>query len=261
MPPRAGARLIRSTIMALRTNPRTIAAFLAIASFASIASFGSTATADIYRYVDKDGVIHFTNTKKRGKKVAESSHKPRVGFMGSDHSDERYGRYDAHIREAASLYKIPEALVRAVIKVESNYHHDARSPVGAMGLMQLMPATAKRMQVTDITNPRQNIFGGVRYLRVLANLFNGSLVLTVASYNAGEGAVMKHGGIPPYAETQQYVTRVLHWYRRLQAAEVEAAQATRAESATVAERAANQPADPPTTEPVDPEPADRPRKN
>jgi len=214
--------------MALRKSPKTIGACVAFASVAAIASVGSTAQADIYRYVDKDGVIHFTNKSKRGKKVAESSRKHRVGFMGSDHSDERFARYDAHIREAASLYKIPEALVRAVIKVESNFRHDARSPVGALGLMQLMPATAKRMQVSDISNPRENIFGGVRYLRVLANLFNGSLVLTIAGYNAGENAVMKYGGIPPYSETQQYVTRVLHWYRRLQAAEVEAAQAMRA---------------------------------
>ena len=240
--------------MALR---QTIGACLAVASVASVASIAPVAEADIYRYVDKDGVIHFTNKKKKGTKVAKSAGKHRVGFVGSDHSEERYARYDAHIREAASLYKIPEALVRAVIKVESNFRYDARSPVGAMGLMQLMPATAKRMQVTDITNPRQNIFGGVRYLRVLANLFNGSLVLTIASYNAGENAVMKHGGIPPYAETQQYVTRVLHWYRRLQAAELEAAQAMRA---NVADEPADQPTTPPKEDPKGQEPADRPRE-
>ncbi len=240
--------------MALR---QTIGACLAVASVVSVASVAPVAEADIYRYVDKDGVIHFTNKKKKGTKVAKSARKRRAGFMGSDHSEERYARYDAHIREAASLYKIPEALVRAVIKVESNFHHDARSPVGAMGLMQLMPGTAKRMQVTDITNPRQNIFGGVRYLRVLANLFNGSLVLTIASYNAGENAVMKHGGIPPYAETQQYVTRVLHWYRRLQAAELEAAQAMRAD---VAGKPADQPTTPPKEDAKGQESADRPRK-
>jgi len=80
--------------------------------------------------------------------------------------------------------------------------------------MQLMPETAERMQVRDVFDPRENIFGGVRYLRVLANLFNGDLELTLAGYNAGEGAVMRHGGIPPYDETQEYVVRVLTYYRQ-----------------------------------------------
>jgi soluble lytic murein transglycosylase-like protein len=83
--------------------------------------------------------------------------------------------------------------------------------------MQLMPETARRMEVRDAVDPRENIFGGVRYLRSLANLFNGDLALTVAGYNAGEGAVMRHGGIPPYAETQEYVVRVLAYYRRYRA--------------------------------------------
>jgi soluble lytic murein transglycosylase-like protein len=80
--------------------------------------------------------------------------------------------------------------------------------------MQLMPETAMRMQVRDIKDPRENIFGGVRFLRVLANAFNGDLALTVAGYNAGEGAVLKYGGVPPYAETQDYVTRVIAYYGR-----------------------------------------------
>ncbi len=80
--------------------------------------------------------------------------------------------------------------------------------------MQLMPETAERMQVKDINDPRENIFGGVRYLRVLANMFNGDLELTVAGYNAGEQAVMSHGGIPPYAQTRDYVVKVTKFYRR-----------------------------------------------
>jgi soluble lytic murein transglycosylase-like protein len=78
--------------------------------------------------------------------------------------------------------------------------------------MQLMPGTAARMGVTDIFDPRQNILGGARYLRILANTFNGDLVLTIAAYNAGEGAVLRYRGIPPYEETQRYVRRVLGWY-------------------------------------------------
>ncbi|HEY8945273.1 MAG TPA: lytic transglycosylase domain-containing protein, partial [Polyangiaceae bacterium] len=124
-----------------------------------------------------------------------------------------YSRYDAHILEAATLYQIPVELVRAVIKVESDFDPRAVSPADARGLMQLIPPTASRMLVTDVFDPRENIFGGTRYLRVLANMFNGDLELTLAGYNAGEGAVMRHGGIPPYAETVDYVARVLSYYR------------------------------------------------
>jgi soluble lytic murein transglycosylase-like protein len=134
--------------------------------------------------------------------------------MPGDASPERFSRYDLHIREAAALYQIPPELVRAVIRVESDFDPRAVSPKNARGLMQMIPATAERMLVTDAFDPRENIFGGTRYLRVLANLFNGDLELTVAAYNAGEGAVMRHGGIPPYAETRDYVTRVLSLYRQ-----------------------------------------------
>jgi len=98
--------------------------------------------------------------------------------------------------------------------VESNYNPRVVSRVGAMGLMQLMPQTARSMGVSDPFNPQQNILGGARYLRVLANHFQGNLILTIAAYNAGEGAVMRYGGIPPYTETRRYVRRVLHHYQR-----------------------------------------------
>jgi soluble lytic murein transglycosylase-like protein len=101
-----------------------------------------------------------------------------------------------------------------VIRVESDYNAGAVSHVGAEGLMQLMPGTAGRMGVTDSFDPRQNILGGSRYLRVLANTFDGDLILTIAAYNAGEGAVMRYDGIPPYEETRRYVERVLGWYYR-----------------------------------------------
>jgi soluble lytic murein transglycosylase-like protein len=120
--------------------------------------------------------------------------------------------YDAYIREAAALYQIPEALVRAVIRVESNFDPRAVSHANAQGLMQLIPATAERMLVTDPFDARQNVLGGTRYLRVLANLFNGNLQLTLAAYNAGENAVIRYKGIPPYEETQAYVSRVLEFY-------------------------------------------------
>jgi soluble lytic murein transglycosylase-like protein len=129
-----------------------------------------------------------------------------------DRSPDRYSRYDAYIREAAGLYRLPEAFIRAVMRVESDFNHDVVSSAGAMGLMQLMPRTAAAMGVRDAFDPRQNIFGGARYLRILANKFNGDLVLTVAAYNAGDGAVVRHRGVPPYQETRRYVQRVLTYY-------------------------------------------------
>ena len=134
--------------------------------------------------------------------------------MPSDTSSDRFTRYDEWIRQAAILYQIPEELIRAVIMCESNYDPRAVSPTGAQGLMQLMPETATRMTVRDAFDPRENIFGGTRYLRVLANMFNGDISLTIAGYNAGESAVVRFAGIPPYDETQGYVTRVLGYYRR-----------------------------------------------
>jgi soluble lytic murein transglycosylase-like protein len=180
---------------------------------AAALTFAGPSQADIYKTVGADGVISFTNSKaSHGKLVVRTEDRPRVR-MPSDASPARYGRYDDHIREAAALYQIPEDLIRAVIQVESDFDPRAVSPANARGLMQLMPETAERMLVTDIFDPRQNIFGGVRYLRVLANLFNGDIELTIAGYNAGEGAVMRYGGIPPFPETQDYVKRVLAQYR------------------------------------------------
>jgi soluble lytic murein transglycosylase-like protein len=180
------------------------------------------ASADIYTYTDSNGVIHFTSNRAPGSKMylksEPKSHPDGVTpFMPSDTSPDRFMRYDEAIRQAATLYQIPVELVRAVIKVESDYDPRAVSPAGARGLMQMIPATAERMQVRDIFDPRENIFGGVRYLRILANTFNGDLQLTIAGYNAGEGAVIRYGGIPPYEETRFYVTKVLSYYQRYRA--------------------------------------------
>lgn len=181
-----------------------------------------TARADIYSYTDAEGVVHFTSSKP-GASNAKLYLKtePKLGarpgvtpFAPQDRDISRYGRYDEHIRAAATLYQIPEQLIRAVIKVESDYDPRAVSSAGARGLMQLMPETAERLGVRDISDPRENIFGGVRYLRVLANMFNGNLDYTVAAYNAGENSVVRHNGIPPFAETRDYVVKVNRFYRR-----------------------------------------------
>jgi hypothetical protein len=185
-------------------------------------SVPGSADADIYSYVDKDGIVHFATNPKgdsRFELYVKSTSKRSKGtkFTGtpvppSDRSPERFTRYDKWIRQAATLYQLPEEFVRAVIKVESDYDPRAVSSAGAMGLMQLMPETATRMQVRDAFDPRENIFGGVRYLRILANLFNGDLDLTIAAYNAGEGAVERAKGIPNYPETRDYVVRVRTYY-------------------------------------------------
>lgn len=179
------------------------------------------ANADIYRYVDRDGVAHYTNIRPKGggwKKVLKTresrSRVAKRGYSDSAYrSDQnRYSRYDSYIEEAALLYQLPPSFIRAVLRVESNFYPDVVSCDGAMGLMQLMPATAASMGVRNPFDPRENILGGARFLRVLANYFNGDLILTVAAYNAGQNAVLKYQGVPPYPETRRYVQNVLRHY-------------------------------------------------
>jgi soluble lytic murein transglycosylase-like protein len=185
------------------------------------------AAADIYRWTDKDGVVHFTDSPRRGrgrkwKRIMRTGPGKAAVVRGTSGrrsaraSDPgRFSRYDRHIREAAALYQIPEILIRAVIRVESDYDPRVISRAGAKGLMQLMPAVCKGMGVTNVFNPRQNIFGGTRLLRILANQFEGDLRLTLAGYHAGAGAVRKYKGIPPYQTTRTYIQMVLTRYYKL----------------------------------------------
>jgi len=167
---------------------------------------------DIYRYQDPEGVVHLTNipTEPDIPYVLVIKEKRVIFKLKGD-----VASYDSLIAKASERYRIDPALVKAVIKAESNFNHRAVSPVGARGLMQLMPATAATLQVTDSFHPESNIDGGVRYLRYLMNLFNGNLPLVLAAYNAGENTVLRYNNrIPPFHETQTYVKRVMDYLDR-----------------------------------------------
>jgi soluble lytic murein transglycosylase-like protein len=191
----------------------------------AVLALPATAVADIYTYTDAEGVVHFSTSPGGDKRyrvyIHGNGNGPKSGVAPgvvpvppSDHDVARYTRYDEWIRQSATLYQIPEQLVRAIIRCESDYDPRAVSVSGARGLMQLMPDTASLMQVRDIDDPRENIYGGVRLLRILANEFNGDLELTVAAYNAGDGSVIRFGGIPPFQQTRDYVVNVTKFYRR-----------------------------------------------
>jgi hypothetical protein len=167
--------------------------------------------ADIFKYIDNEGVLHLTNvpSQPNAKYVLVLKEK-RILFRPNIDM----GTFDQFITKAADKYKVDSALIKAVIKAESNFNHHAVSPVGAQGLMQLMPATAYQLQVEDAFHPEKNIDGGVRYLSYLLKLYRGNLTLALAAYNAGEGAVAKYNNqIPPYNETKNYVKKVLSYYQ------------------------------------------------
>jgi soluble lytic murein transglycosylase-like protein len=164
---------------------------------------GLRVEADIYVYRDpKSGVVHFTNVPVRPAY--------RVPPYSSSRRREE-GRYDQTIRELSRQYGVEFALIKAMIKAESGFDPLALSPKGARGLMQLMPQTAALHGVSNVHSPRENVKGGVRHLRLLLNRFRGNLRLALAAYNAGAEAVEQYGGVPPFAETIEYVRRVLSY--------------------------------------------------
>ncbi len=162
--------------------------------------------AAVYGYVDENGTAHFTDAPTK----AYFRWIPAFGLPPDANLDR--GQYAELIESIAADNGVDPALVKAIIRAESNFDQRAVSRKGAQGLMQLMPGTAGRYAVGNTFDPAENIRGGVRHLRSLQDRFPGQLHLAVAAYNAGESAVVRYKGIPPYAETRQYVTRVLRLY-------------------------------------------------
>jgi len=174
----------------------------------------------IYKFVDKRGVVHFTDARLNSNyTLVYQGAATLKAFSGERYPalaiHRKYADYKDLVDEAAATYGLEPALIHAVIQAESAYNPKAVSPKGAVGLMQLMPATAKRYGVKNRRNATQNVLGGTRYLRDLLKMFNYNKRLALAGYNAGEGAVKKYGNkIPPYKETQNYVRIVMGLYQQ-----------------------------------------------
>jgi soluble lytic murein transglycosylase-like protein len=171
-------------------------------------------------YRDTRGGLHFSNAPTEARyrfyrSEAELWRPVRWTSWGRKWADpKRYKAYDHIITDAARRHQVDVALVKAVIKAESDFVPDAVSPAGALGLMQLMPGTARLRGVGAVFEPQQNINGGVKHLRYLLDRYNGNLRLALAAYNAGEKAVDRSGGVPPYRETWEYLTRVMRFRDR-----------------------------------------------
>ena len=224
------ARLVRGYDPAVRS----------VAAAMLVLGLVGSAVADVYTWTDKEGVVHFTNIKPSGgnwKKVGwlEPEHGSKASAQrgscercdkvaATDSSPERFHRYDAYIAEASQLYKIPIPLIRAVIKVESDYDVHVVSSMDCKGLMQVHPDVERDMGVVgDVFEPRTNIMAGTRLLRWLANHVDGDLVLTIAGYHAGLGSLAKFGyTVPPYKYTRQYLKMVLDRYYEYKAEETRA---------------------------------------
>jgi soluble lytic murein transglycosylase-like protein len=195
------------------------AALPAVSKPAASGNTRRVVSGQVYSYI-KDGVRHYTSARPKGAGAVASVRTIKYSFIetcfacaanpGVNFGTLRLNTaaYDAEIKAASRAYGVDEAIVRAIIHAESSFNPMALSHAGAQGLMQLMPATARRFGVTNSYDAGQNIRGGVQYLAWLLKRFNGNLTLAAAGYNAGEGAVDRHGGVPPYQETQRYVARV-----------------------------------------------------
>ena len=212
-------------------NNKINAFLLYILGTASIMPLATTTHAgQIYMYKDSNGSTLLTNRKSADRSLT----KVKVTYYPDSniHSYRNWGNseasvlpsysrnknaFDHFIQQAAQQHGVSEGLIKAVMHTESGFNVNARSPVGAQGLMQLMPATARRFNVSNAYDPHENIMAGAKYLAWLLKRFNGNTTLALAGYNAGEGNIAKYGGVPPFRETQDYVRRVTSRYSNLYA--------------------------------------------
>ncbi|GJC30658.1 transglycosylase [Acinetobacter sp. KAM398] len=217
-------------------NNKINAFLLYILGTASIMPLATTTHAgQIYMYKDSNGSTLLTNRKSADRSLT----KVKVTYYPDSniHSYRNWGNseasvlpsysrnknaFDHIIQQAAQQHGVSEGLIKAVMHTESGFNVNARSPVGAQGLMQLMPATARRFNVSNAYDPQENIMAGAKYLAWLLKRFNGNTSLALAGYNAGEGNVAKYGGVPPFRETQDYVRRVTSRYSNLYASGISA---------------------------------------
>ncbi len=188
--------------------------------FLLITSSFSSLSAQTFYTKSKNGVLHFTNVppQEKGYRRFKIPWKTSLrGYTGRSLGSFNYSdRFDDHIYTTARIYGVDPMIIKAIIKVESNFNPKAVSSKGAMGVMQLMPQTARRVGVRNAYDPAQNIIGGVKYFKILTKMFNGDLRLALAGYNGGEEAVIRYGyQIPPYRETMNYVDKVLAHYNHL----------------------------------------------
>lgn len=199
----------------------------------------SVASAELYKYQTASGEIVISSEKRSdlklveivsgsGKVIKPSARKKSTPSATANHTQDpknnvdratRETAFDDIIREASAAYDVPFGFVKAVVRVESNFNPNAISRSGAMGLMQLMPRTAASLNVTDAYDPRQNIFGGSKFLRILIDRYDGDINLILAAYNAGDAAVARYDGIP-YPKTRGYVASVFRWYQHYAAESV-----------------------------------------
>jgi len=192
--------------------------FLLILILFVSAIFINDAAADIYRYEDDEGIVHFTDapTDKRFKVFMRDLKKDKLLRTTLSLAGANPTEYDAIIASSAQKYGVSPSLIKAVIQAESGYNPNAVSRKGASGLMQLMPGTARSLKVSNSFDPKDNVEGGVKYLRFLLDTFRGDVSLALAAYNSGLNKVAKYGGIPPYPETRNYVNKVLAFMQSYQ---------------------------------------------
>jgi len=214
-------------------NPCATRYLFAVACLIFLVNQGEVSGEEIYRYIDKYGVAHYTNVPRdhykplslsalstpqeegisfRTPKVRSANQKALKLRSGQRWKYTDNTRFDKHIRHAARAHKVDPMLIKAIIKTESAFNYRAVSPKGAQGLMQLMPATAKDLNVKDPFNPRENIYGGTKYIKWLLKRFDGDVRLSLAAYNAGPARIKKKK-IPRIPETIAYVGKVLRQYK------------------------------------------------